>query len=148
FTPVPGTHGTATISVTVNDGQSENNLFTQTFSVTITQPPVISDIPDQMTDEDTVLGPVAFSVSDLETPADNLIVTGASSDQALVPNTGLVFGGTGPNRTLTVTQADHSFGTTLISIIVTDAEGNSAQTSFLLTVNFVPHLPSILTQPQ
>ncbi len=35
-----GTEGTATITVTLNDGQAENNLFTRTFTITVSNPPV------------------------------------------------------------------------------------------------------------
>src|SRR5205823_1255433 len=49
FTPVGGTNGVATIIVTVNDGQSVNNLLIRTFTVTVNAATVISDIADQMT---------------------------------------------------------------------------------------------------
>lgn len=43
---VPGAQGTASVTVTVNDGQSENNLTMRTFSVTIQiDPPVIVTHP-------------------------------------------------------------------------------------------------------
>ena len=148
FTPVPGAFGSTTVSVTVNDGQSANNLFTRTFNVTITQPPSVSDLPDQTIDEDTPLPLVAFSVGDSETPAGSLTVTGTSSNPALVPNTSLILAGAGANRTLTLLPATNAFGTTLITLTVTDAEGNSTQGSFLLTVNPVPDVPSITLQPQ
>lgn len=35
-----GAPGTATITVTINDGQAQNNLFTRTFTVTVSNPPV------------------------------------------------------------------------------------------------------------
>jgi len=148
FTPVPGASGSTTLSVTVNDGQSVNNLFTRTFSVTITQPPTISDLPDQTIDEDNPLPLMTFTIGDLETPAQSLIVTGSSSDPALVPNTSLILGGAGPNRTLTLLPATNAFGTGLITLTVTDAEGNSTQASFLLTINPIPDVPSITLQPQ
>ena len=69
FTPVGGTNGVATIIVTVNDGQSVNNLLIRTFTVTVNAAPVISDIADQMTNENTATGPIAFTISDVETPA-------------------------------------------------------------------------------
>jgi uncharacterized repeat protein (TIGR01451 family) len=145
--PLPGVSGTATISVTVNDGQSSNNLFTRTFNVTVTQPPVIFAIPDQTTDEDTPLS-VPFVVNDLETAPANLVVQGVSSNPVLLPNAALIFGGTGSNRTLTFLPATNAFGTALITLTVSDSDTNSTQTSFLLTVNPVADVPVILTQPQ
>ena len=148
FTPVSGMQGTAAISVTVNDGQSQNNLLTRSFTVTITEPPTISEIADQMTDEDTPTPAISFTVTDLETPAVDLSVGGISSNPVLVPETGLLFGGSSDNRTLILIPATNEFGSTLITVRVRDAEGNSVETSFLLTVNPVPDLPIILTQPQ
>lgn len=42
YTPVAGISGTAVITVTVNDGATNNNLITQTFTVTIDHTPTIS----------------------------------------------------------------------------------------------------------
>src|SRR6202008_4167845 len=50
FTPVPTANGTATITVTVNDGQSQNNIVSRTFTVTVNPVndlPTISSIADQ-----------------------------------------------------------------------------------------------------
>src|SRR4029450_798244 len=41
--PLPGTNGSATIIVTVNDGQSQNNLMTRNFTVTVNAAPMISE---------------------------------------------------------------------------------------------------------
>jgi hypothetical protein len=41
LTPVPGAHGSAVISVIVNDGQSENSLLVRTFTVTIAAAPTV-----------------------------------------------------------------------------------------------------------
>jgi VCBS repeat-containing protein len=43
FTPVAESSGTAVITVTVNDGQSQNNLFSQTFTVNVTANTAIAD---------------------------------------------------------------------------------------------------------
>ena len=47
--------------------------------------PTISDIPDQSTAQATPKGPIGFTVGDAESPAGGLIVSGTSSNQALVP---------------------------------------------------------------
>ena len=44
FTPVANNSGTATITVTVNDGGTSNNIVTQSFTVTVNavnQPPTL-----------------------------------------------------------------------------------------------------------
>jgi hypothetical protein len=147
ITPVPGAYGSSTITVTVNDGQAQNNLFTRTFLVTVTQPPVISDLPDQTIDEDTPMV-VNFTISDAETPAENLVVTAVSSNSGLVPAQNLVLSGSGSNRTLSLTPATNQFGTALITLFLRDGDGNVDQASFFLTVNSVLDVPILLTQPR
>jgi hypothetical protein len=48
YTPVNGQYGTSVITVTVNDGASNNNITTTTFTVTVSQLPSTSNAgPDQ-----------------------------------------------------------------------------------------------------
>ncbi len=48
YTPVVGQYGTAVITVTVNDGATNNNITTTTFTVTVSQLPSTSNAgPDQ-----------------------------------------------------------------------------------------------------
>src|SRR6185436_4183814 len=54
-----------------------------------------------------------------------------------VPVSNIVFGGSGANRTITVTPAAGQTGTATITVTVSDGQA-SAPTSFLLTVNAVP----------
>ena len=97
-------------------------------------PPSITDLPDHTLLRDTVLGPVPFTVSDLETPGANLLVTASSSNTNVVAKSGLLLGGTGTNRTLTVTPAAGQVGTTTITLTVQDGTG-TASDSFQLTVS-------------
>src|SRR5207244_5864460 len=77
FAPVAGTNGTAVITVTVNDGQSQSNTFSRNFTVTVNDKPLISAIADQLSGEDNVLGPISFTVTDRDTT--NLVVTASSA---------------------------------------------------------------------
>ncbi|MGB7923587.1 MAG: Calx-beta domain-containing protein [Pyrinomonadaceae bacterium] len=96
--------------------------------------PTISDIPNQTVSQDnSVTAP--FTVGDAETPAASLTLTGTSSDQTLVPDANITFGGTGANRTVTVTPAPGQTGTATITVTVHDAANATASDSFLLTVN-------------
>ena len=84
-----------------------------TFVLTVTSVndlPTISDIADQTIAEDAPTGALAFTVGDVETAAADLTVTGSSSNTALVPNANIVFGGSGANRTVTVTPRRTSSG--------------------------------------
>lgn len=83
-------------------------------------------------------GPVAFNftINDVEQPLNNITVTGTSSDQTIVPNAGLVFGGAGANRTLTVTPVAGQLGTTTITVTLNDGQtvNNDSTFSFNLTL--------------
>jgi hypothetical protein len=148
FTPVPNGSGSATISVSVSDGQDSNNLVTQTFNVTVdpvNDVPTISNIPDQFIDLGASTPPVAFSVGDLETPASTLTVTALSSNPALAPITGILFGGEDSSRSIAVTPVPGQTGTATITVSVTDAAGDLSSASFTLVVAAPPTL--LLTSP-
>ena len=82
--------------------------------------PTITAIADQTINEDTATGALAFTVGDAETAAASLTVSGSSSNPTLVPNANIVFGGSGANRTVTVTPAANQTGTATITVTVSD----------------------------
>lgn len=96
--------------------------------------PTISDIADQTINQNGNTGALAFTVGDAETAAGSLSVSGSSSNTTLVPNANIVFGGSGANRTVTVTPATGQSGTATITVTVSDGS-LTAQDTFLLTVN-------------
>ncbi|HUR46749.1 MAG TPA: tandem-95 repeat protein, partial [Candidatus Saccharimonadales bacterium] len=136
--------GSATITVTVNDGGAVNNLATRTFLVSLDGAPVISSIPDQNIDEDGSSGPLAFTVGDVETPAANLNVSVvSSSDTNLLPLTSIVLGGTASNRTVSVTTPSNASGSSVVTLSVADGGGNTVFGSFTVVVNPVNDLPTL-----
>ncbi|MCL4298836.1 MAG: hypothetical protein KJ077_24070 [Anaerolineae bacterium] len=145
-TPAANQYGSATITVTVSDGTySTPTSFVLTVN-SVNDAPTISDIANQSTNEDVAVGPISFTVGDIETAAGSLMVSGSSSDQTLVPNANITFGGSGANRTVTVTPAANQFGPATITIQVSDGT-SSAQDSFVLTVNSVNDTPLISNIP-
>ncbi len=114
--------GTATFDHLLLTGPNVNN------------PPSISEFASIALDENTTSSPVNFQVSDIETAASNLVVTAISSNPALI-DAGLIIGGGGTNRTLTLTPVVGQSGITTITVAVTDAGGLGASNSFQLTVN-------------
>src|SRR3989442_6741043 len=100
--PATNQSGTATITITVADpdGASASRSFVLTVNP-MNDPPTLSSVPDQSTDEDTPTAAIPFSIGDVESTAGSLTVTGSSSNQGLVSNANIVFGGSGLNRTLT-----------------------------------------------
>jgi hypothetical protein len=146
--PATNGFGSAVITLTVTDtsGNSAQSSFLLTVNP-VNDKPVISSIPDQVTDEDRPTASIAFKVGDVETSATGLVVTARSSDPLLLPQSSLRFAGAGTNRTLIILPATNSFGIAVVTLTVTDLEGSSSESSFLLTVRSVPDLPEILMQP-
>jgi hypothetical protein len=122
------------ITVTVSDGElSASEAFTLTVSP-VNDAPEIGDIANQTIGEGTATGPLGFTVSDLETSAGDLSLSGQSSNTALVTGTGIVFGGSGVNRTIKVTPVANQHGTATITVIVSDGVLETSE-SFLLSVS-------------
>jgi surface-anchored protein len=103
-------------------------------TLTVGNAPTISDIANQFVTENTTSGAIAFTVGDVETAAGDLVVTATSSATNIVPNANLVLGGSGANRTLTITPAVNRVGSTMITVTVTDAGGLQSSDSFVLTI--------------
>src|SRR5439155_24049489 len=96
----------------------------------------------QASDEDTPVGPLTVIIGDVETAAADLSLTGFSSNPLLVPNQNILFGGSESNRTVTILPATNEFGTTTITISVSDGE-TSISNTFVLTVRPVNDPPTI-----
>ena len=111
-------------------------------------PPAISDIADQVTTLNLATAPILFTVGDAQVLAANLELSAASSNPSLVPENNIVFGGSGSNRTVTVTPASSSNGTALITVTVSDGPNDVSET-FVLTVtgsNTPPTISSLANQ--
>jgi len=150
-TPTANMWGGATISVAVTDNTGE--IAVQTFFLTInsnvvTAPPTISVIANQTIQESSSTGPIPFTIADSDTALANLTLTRSSSDTQLVPLANVVLGGSGANRTVTVTPATGKFGGATITISVADNTGNTASRTFALTVtsNAPPTITTIANQ--
>jgi hypothetical protein len=104
-------------------------------------PPTISDVTDRLVVSGQSTGDVPFTVGDAETAAGSLSVSAASSNPALVPAGSIVLGGSGANRTVSVTPTAGQSGTATITLTVTDGGGLTAGDTFLLTVTVPPPPP-------
>ena len=130
--PLAGQSGIANITLTVSDGT--NNASTA-FQLTVTSPavPTISAIPNQSTAQNTSTAPIPFTIGDSGFPLSSLLVSGSSSNPALVPNANITFGGSGANRTVTLMPASGQTGNVTITITVSDGSATASQT-FALAV--------------
>src|SRR4051812_283398 len=98
------------------------------------QPPTISAIGDQLVTIDTPTQPIAFTVSDANSPASSLTVSASSGNASVVAQSGFAFGGSGANRTITITPVSGASGGAQITVTVSDGLA-TASTSFQLTVS-------------
>jgi hypothetical protein len=148
ITPAANQFGTATITLKVTDA---GGLFaTDTFVLTvnpINDLPGISDVNNQWTPQDTPSAAIGFSIGDIETLPGGLNVSATSSNPTLVPNANIVLGGSGSNRTVTLTPALGQTGAATITLSVIDADGGTASDTFLLIVGGSNELPSISDIP-
>src|SRR6266498_1991948 len=84
---------------------SVGSVFSAPALLTVLAPPFLSNIPDQQTDEDVATPSVQFTVGDVDSSADELVLTASSSNPALVPPNLIALGGTGVSRTVQITPA-------------------------------------------
>lgn len=145
FTPLTNASGGVLITVTVKDGQTTNQSFSQTFTIHVTPTndvPVVSAIPDQAIDEDSVLD-LPFVVTDPDNTGAEVTLLATSSDQDLFPNTNLSVTGTNGLRVLHALPATNRFGSATITVTATDTNGIPGSSTFLLTVNAVNDPPTL-----
>gem|GEM_PF-698801 len=139
----PGVPGTFNFAGVLDDVRIYNRALSQAEIQTDMNTPVgstpapntaptISSITNQTITEDTATGAIPFTVGDAETPG-SLTVSGSSTNTALVPNANIVFGGSGANRTVTITPAANQSGSAQITLTVSDG-ALSTPTSFQFTV--------------
>ncbi|MGJ8696584.1 MAG: hypothetical protein ACSHYF_09720 [Verrucomicrobiaceae bacterium] len=95
--------------------------------------PTISAIPDQSVVVNSGPITIPFTIGDAGHPVDSLTLSGTSSNSALIPNSGMSFGGSGANRTVTLTPLTGVLGTTEITIEVSNGTF-SGETSFVVVV--------------
>ncbi len=125
--------GGANVLVRVTDQGGKS--ATTSFAVTVLPlncEPIISSIPPTNMLANSVLT-IPFGVGDLETSAENLVVSGVSSNQVLLPAAGLSFGGTGSNRWLTLKPSSGRAGVAPITLVVSDG-AQTASATFPLMV--------------
>jgi len=141
-TPLPKQTGVTTITLIASDGSATSE---EPFTVTVrgvNTPPTITDIPNQSINEDGNTGALAFTVGDAQTAAANLTVTVSSSNTALVPNGNVTLGGSGANRTVTVTPLGNQSGSTTVTVTVSDGVA-TANDAFVVEVKPVNDSPTI-----
>ena len=148
FTPVANVAGSATITVTVNDGQSANNTVNRNFTVNVgavNDAPTITGISGATIAINTATAAIPFTIGDRETPAASLTLSASSTNAALVGAANITFGGSGANRTVTVRPVAGVSGETDVTIIVNDGTTVASSTFHLAVTDSPPQIQLLVS---
>ncbi len=134
-------HGTVLTSE-----QIENNYLLGPAGMPANAAPTISNVTDRSVPAGTSTGAIPFTIGDADTAVAALTVAATSSNQTLVPNENVVLGGTGASRTVTVTPAVTSVGSTVITLTVNDGAATAGDT-FTVTYTGTNRAPAFTADP-
>jgi hypothetical protein len=138
FTPVADASGTATITVTVEDGGLDENLstagdnatFSRTFVVSVSavnDTPTLNALSNVSIAEDSARQTVNLAgITAGGGESQPLRVTASSSSTGLIPNPTVTYTSANPTGSLTFTPVTDQFGTATITVTVEDGglDGN------------------------
>lgn len=146
-TPLTSGTGGVTLTITASDGQ---DTATSSFLITVNAPvvnlpPTISSIDNQTIDQNTSTAELAFSIADPNGNVSALAVTVSSSNPTIQPESGIVLGGSGAIRTVTLTPAADQTGSALITITVSDGEESDSELFLLKIVAVESDLPPTIS---
>ncbi|MDB2426140.1 cadherin-like domain-containing protein, partial [bacterium] len=145
ITPAANQNGTATITLTVDDGvATTDHTFVLTVNA-VNDPPTITNVTDKSTNEDTASGAINFTIADVDdTVTCSTLVSTSSSNVTLVPNGNIALsGGATQSCSVNITPAANQNGTSTITLIVNDGTNPDVSDTFVLTVNAVDDAPTI-----
>ena len=97
--------------------------------------PQLTAIANVTTDQDTMVGPLEFAVTDDMTAPNQLTVTATVDGTTPFPTDGVTLAGTGATRSITLRPLEAATGTANVTVTVIDAAGLKATRSFGITVN-------------
>jgi subtilisin-like proprotein convertase family protein len=134
FDPAGPQYGSTTVLLTTKDNNNFTVSFTYNVTVTfVNHAPTISFIEKQVTRAGTVLGPINFTIHDVDLPAQTLTVTASSDNQKLLPDSNILLGGSGDQRTFTLFPIGTASGTANVTLSVSDGT-TTAAASFVFYV--------------
>lgn len=136
--PRPGSIGATTIHLLVLDPQGRSSSTRLVLTVVSRNtPPTISSVALQQASMGESSESIPFTVGDLESSQESLVVSGHSSNPRLVRSIDLT--GAGAERVATIVPERGEIGTAVITLRVTDGR-DFAETRFPLVVTAAPDL--------
>ncbi|MCR9253694.1 MAG: cadherin domain-containing protein, partial [bacterium] len=134
YLPNPDFYGVDSFVYTANDG--ENNSEETTVEITvnpINDSPTITSIADITASENQVVGPINFTLSDVDHAANELTIEVSADNNNVFTSENIALSGDGFDKTLTLTPTDFASGATIFTIDVTDGDFEISE-SFTVTV--------------
>ena len=144
MTPGLNQDGVVPILVTVTDGSGDSAATW--FYLTVNpanQPPTISSLPATNTLANTAIT-IPFTVGDDRT-LGSVTIGGSSGNQTLIPDGNISFGGSGANRSVTLTPVAGKLGAAPITITVNDNDpGTPKSTTATFPLMVLPNTNVVL----
>jgi hypothetical protein len=150
FAPAANASGTATITVTVNDGGTSNNIVVRSFAVTVkslNRPPTLATITNLFINENA--GLQILNLTGITSGASNeiqtLTVTAVSSKPSLIPNPVVSYISPNATGTLAFMPVTNGNGTAKITVTVNDGQSRDEtfKRTFKVTVEAVNQPPTL-----
>lgn len=117
--PLPNMFGSAQLKIIASDGPATIETIVNVEILPVNDRPEISSIPDQSLSDTSVS--IAFSISDVETQAEDLQVQVISMAPDLIPSDQIQITGTGQNKLMILNSPNNLFGIAPIKVSVSDS---------------------------
>jgi hypothetical protein len=150
--PSPTALGTATITVTVNDGGKSNNIVQQSFTVTIVtnRPPTLNPVANLVVAKGSASQRIILTGISSGSPSENQILTlsATSSNQGLIPSPTIQYTNPATTALLTLKPVANATGTAALTVTVNDGSRYNHLVSQSFTVTVLPpstNSPSLTT---
>lgn len=151
FQPAPDKSGIATLTITVNDGQPQNNTVTRYMLVivnAVNDPPYCDAISPMTLQEDAGSQQVVITgITAGPYESQNLTITASSGNTVLIPNPVVSYTQGASTATLTFSPAANRSGTATVTVMLHDggSSNNTFSRNFIVTVNEVNDAPTLST---
>ena len=148
YLPILNEFGYDSFSFKVNDG----TIYSEPAQISIyiipaNDIPQISMIENQVINEDETLNSVFFTITDVETPTEDLIIQGTASNNALISNNNILINKLDEKQSITIIPTLNQSGVSSITISVSDDIDTSVEV-FNLTVHAIADPPELMISPE